>query len=227
MAPVGAAVPCGKRRCECCLYRKPVSDFSSKHNLTEFTITGKLTCQSDNIVYLIQCKRCDEQYVGETSRPLKTRLGNHVSNIRLYKDTAVAQQLKWACKWMLAGETIQFCFHKLSPPYKFLDPPLLPSSLSSLLPPSPPSPLGPARPPFLPVPPLPIPSHECRKKSGKLHAIPYHQQKSSPLENIPGALTFCVPPRVAHWKIWGRIFVIFGLIFTEIHTRTNSTQGIY
>ena len=105
------------------------------------------------------------------------------------------------------------------PPYKFLDPPLLPSSLSS--------PLPPACPPFLPIPPLPIPSHECRKKSGKLHAIPYHQQKSSPLENIPGALTFCVPPRVAHWKIWGRIFVIFGLIFTEIHTRTNSTQGIY
>lgn len=91
MAPVGAAVPCGQRGCECCLYLKPASDFSSKHNLTEFTITGKLTCQSDNIVYLIQCKRCEEQYVGETSRSLKTRLGNHISNIRLYKDTAVAE----------------------------------------------------------------------------------------------------------------------------------------
>lgn len=91
IAPVGAALPCGKRRCECCLYFKPASDFSSKHTLTEFTITGRLTCESANIVYLIECKKCEEQYVGETSRSLKTRLGNHVSNIRGYKDTAVAE----------------------------------------------------------------------------------------------------------------------------------------
>jgi len=91
IAPVGAAVPCGKARCECCLYLKSASDFSSKHTLTEFTITGKLTCQSTNIVYLIECKRCEEQYIGETSRSLKIRLGNHLSNIRLFKDTSVAE----------------------------------------------------------------------------------------------------------------------------------------
>lgn len=90
-APMGAAVPCGKRRCECCLYMKSASDFSSKYTLTEFTITGLLTCQSTNIVYLIECKRCEEQYIGETSKSLKIRLGNHLSNIRCFKDTSVAE----------------------------------------------------------------------------------------------------------------------------------------
>ena len=90
-SPVGCAVPCGKRRCHCCLYLKSASDFDSRYSESEFTITGKLDCNSSNIVYLIECKKCEEQYVGETSKPLKVRLSNHVSDINRYKGTSIAE----------------------------------------------------------------------------------------------------------------------------------------
>lgn len=91
ISPVGVGTGCGKRRCECCLYVKTASDFSSRHCDTDCPITGKITCDSKNIVYLIECKKCGEQYVGETSKTLRARLTDHISNINCYNDTSVAQ----------------------------------------------------------------------------------------------------------------------------------------
>lgn len=90
-SPVGCAIQCGRPRCECCLYVNQASEFGSKYCQSEFTITGKLDCNSKNIVYLIECKKCEEQYIGETGKSLKQRLNNHVSDINTYKDTTIAQ----------------------------------------------------------------------------------------------------------------------------------------
>ena len=35
------------------------------------------TCKTSNVIYLIQCKRCGQQYVGETGQALHCRLNNH------------------------------------------------------------------------------------------------------------------------------------------------------
>jgi hypothetical protein len=90
-SPVGVGIQCQKRQCECCLYIKTQSEFVSKHNAKELTITGKLDCNSKNIIYLIECSLCGEQYVGETERTLRERLNNHLSDIRQYKETGVAE----------------------------------------------------------------------------------------------------------------------------------------
>ncbi len=90
ISPVGVGIACGRRRCECCLYVKTRSEFDSKYS-TSFTITGRLDCNSKNIVYLIECKKCEEQYVGETSKTLRARLTDHLSDIRRYCDTSVAE----------------------------------------------------------------------------------------------------------------------------------------
>lgn len=91
LLPHGASMRCNRRACECCLYIKETSEFYTNNNDIVCDIEGKLDCNSKNIVYLITCERCSEAYVGETSRPLRVRLNNHVSNIRLNKNTQVAE----------------------------------------------------------------------------------------------------------------------------------------
>ena len=91
ISPVGCGTVCGKPRCECCLYINTASEFGSTHTTSEFTITGMLNCNSKNIVYLIECKRCNEQYVGETSNTLRARITQHISNINRYCNTSVAE----------------------------------------------------------------------------------------------------------------------------------------
>ena len=47
------------------------------------------TCKSNNLIYLITCKKCLAQYVGETQRPLHMRMYEHLYSIRSKKDTPV------------------------------------------------------------------------------------------------------------------------------------------
>ena len=47
-------------------------------------ITDSISCHSKNLVYLIECKRCHLQYIGETKRQLREnrRLGTIVTSIQ-------------------------------------------------------------------------------------------------------------------------------------------------
>jgi hypothetical protein len=40
-------------------------------------IDKKFNCESFNIIYLIQCKKCDQKYIGTTGRQLNHRLADH------------------------------------------------------------------------------------------------------------------------------------------------------
>ena len=68
---------CGKN-CATCPY---ISD-----GLTNYTffstgetrpIKSNLTCETKNIIYMIQCNRSNLQYIGETKRRLKDRFNEH------------------------------------------------------------------------------------------------------------------------------------------------------
>jgi tripartite motif-containing protein 2/3 len=48
-----------------------------------------MDCKSRNIIYLITCKKCHIQYVGETGNPLHTRMNAHRYNILNKKPTAI------------------------------------------------------------------------------------------------------------------------------------------
>ena len=56
-------------------------------NYTFFTtnearkITDSISCQSKNLIYRIECKKCHLQYIGETKRQLNERLGEHRRSI--------------------------------------------------------------------------------------------------------------------------------------------------
>ena len=55
-------------------------------------INKKMTCESYNIVYMLECQKdnCREKYIGTTGHQLKHRLGDHrgyITHKILSKDT--------------------------------------------------------------------------------------------------------------------------------------------
>ena len=69
---------------------KSTRTFSSKQNKRQFKIAQDMTCTTENLIYLIMCRKCGIQYVGETGRGLKDRLNNHKSNIKTKEKTPIS-----------------------------------------------------------------------------------------------------------------------------------------
>jgi len=80
---------CVNTRCIVCCYITPCNFIRSRTNCHSFKTIGNINCKSSNVIYLISCKFCNQQYVGETSRPLADRVNAHLSCIRTGKDTPV------------------------------------------------------------------------------------------------------------------------------------------
>ena len=55
-----------------------------KLNKSSWTINSVVNCESNNIIYLIECSKqgCHELYIGESSRPLKERIKKYRDYIR-------------------------------------------------------------------------------------------------------------------------------------------------
>lgn len=87
---------CTSTKCRVCLYIKPGSTIRSHINCKDFKIIGNINCKTSNIIYLISCNLCNQQYVGETSRPLADRVNTHLSCIRTKKDTPVGLHFNMA-----------------------------------------------------------------------------------------------------------------------------------
>ena len=45
-------------------------------------INSEVNCQTKNLIYLIGCQKCKEQYVGETSRSLQERFSEHLGYVK-------------------------------------------------------------------------------------------------------------------------------------------------
>ena len=45
-------------------------------------INSDVNCQTKNLIYLIGCQKCKEQYVGETSRSLQERFSEHLGYVK-------------------------------------------------------------------------------------------------------------------------------------------------
>ena len=69
--------PCGAPRCKTCPILKVTDEFSRHMTGQLFKVKFHVSCKSSKIVYLITCRRCGLQYVGETSQPLHARITGH------------------------------------------------------------------------------------------------------------------------------------------------------
>ena len=70
--------PCGNKRCLTCTHILTGTTVHSTVAGCSFKVRATVNC---NVVYVIQCRRCAMQYVGETKNPLHIRLNGHCSDI--------------------------------------------------------------------------------------------------------------------------------------------------
>ena len=73
----GSSCKCKGRRCGVCSYIKETSTFSDRDLKNTYTIKNRLNCNSQNVVYLVQCKTCNMQYVGSTCTKFRLRFNNY------------------------------------------------------------------------------------------------------------------------------------------------------
>ena len=85
---------CGKTRCKTCKHIVEGDSFCSNTTGKKYNVKSRedvLTCATKNVIYLISCKKCGIQYVGETSQALRNRMNNHrqklsqICDLFLYK----------------------------------------------------------------------------------------------------------------------------------------------
>ena len=72
---------CRAAGCRICLILTATDEFTSHTTGQKFKMKFTASCKSLNIDYLINCRRCDQQYVGEIGQPLHCRINNHCYNI--------------------------------------------------------------------------------------------------------------------------------------------------
>ena len=80
---------CSDKGCECCNYLLINDQYTFKNVQITFKLKNCFTCDSFNLVYVVICDTCKEEYIGET-REGKTKLRDRV---RVYQQPHY-QQLK-------------------------------------------------------------------------------------------------------------------------------------
>ena len=76
---------CGKPMCKTCAHIVLTDTFISHITGQVYSIRQSTNCTSSNSVYLIECRICGVQYVGETGNDVRERMRNHRSTIKHYQ----------------------------------------------------------------------------------------------------------------------------------------------
>ena len=70
-------------RCKCCkTYGKFTATATSSTTGERIKLRQRTTCKTSNVIYLLECSKCNEQYVGETGYPVHHRGNQHRSDIK-------------------------------------------------------------------------------------------------------------------------------------------------
>jgi len=83
---------CRKSNCKVCMFVEERESFEDRNGNIFKINGGVLDCNSKNVVYLVNCKTCNMQYVGSTSTAFRLRLNNYKSHYKKYINSGTAPQ---------------------------------------------------------------------------------------------------------------------------------------
>ena len=85
--------PCKKTRCQVCQNVSQTDTFCSTKTGEYYKINLRLNCDDKCLVYLLTCRKCNLQYVGQTTEAFRLRWNNYRCNFRKFvKDQPCMQK---------------------------------------------------------------------------------------------------------------------------------------
>ena len=78
---------CNRKRCSHCSTINESGCFTSTNTASVHKVNYDLSCTSTSVIYLITCKKCKAQYVGQTRQKCANRMNNHKYDIAHFPDT--------------------------------------------------------------------------------------------------------------------------------------------
>ena len=81
---------CGKS-CKVCSYINPSKEVKSTVNSLTHQISGDFSCNSLGVIYLVTCRKCNLQYIGQTSRKFCVRMKEHITDIKKAEDKVMGR----------------------------------------------------------------------------------------------------------------------------------------
>ena len=85
---------CGDRRCRVCDFLVVGTGFKSRVTGRDFIINFRLNCNSDHVVYLLSCAKCEMQYIGSTINKFRIRFNNHKSRLNAHRGLSADSKAK-------------------------------------------------------------------------------------------------------------------------------------
>ena len=82
----GSVSACKRRRCTHCKSINESNEFVCSNTNETFSLNSDFDCTSENVIYLITCKKCHTQYVGQTHQKVSKRMNSHRFDIFHYPD---------------------------------------------------------------------------------------------------------------------------------------------
>ena len=83
---------CHGKRCAVCLNVNETSTLTSSETHETYKINHKSDCNSKCFIYLLTCKQCLKQYVGQTIDDFRFRWNNYKDNNRKYQRSETCMQ---------------------------------------------------------------------------------------------------------------------------------------
>ena len=105
---------CQDKRCGTCLYLITGEKFTFKGSNTPFYVKASMNCGTENVLYVLQCQGCFENYIGQTSDSLRTRMRVHKQHINTpeYRKLAVSSHIA-QCAGNINPQFKVFPFYKI------------------------------------------------------------------------------------------------------------------
>ena len=73
---------CGSSRCHVCKSISITEEFTSFTTKKTYKINHSFDCNNKCLIYLLSCKSCSKQYVGNTTNHFRSRWNNYKSDVR-------------------------------------------------------------------------------------------------------------------------------------------------